>query len=244
MIGASEDPSSRPALLRAAHELADTLHDGFDVVAHLTALTDHAVAVLRAADAGILVEDDHGDLAVIAATSHDADHVNIHQAQLPGGPCAAAMRSSTAVHITDLAADDRWPDYSEEASASGYRSAVAVPLLSRDGPRGVLNVLWRDEAMAVDAVQVAQGLTEMAGLGLSNADDLRQSTSHVIGLRSALASAQAIESAKAVLAEALSIPLDEAYQRMRRWARDHNLKLAEAARCVVDGDEPPDTFAG
>jgi GAF domain-containing protein len=241
---APEDHRSRPALLRVARLLADTLHDDFDVAGHLTALAGHAVAILGAADAGVLVEGDQGDLAVVATTSHEIGSLKVHQAQLQQGPCVEAMRSSTVVHISDLAADDRWPAYSREACGFGYRSAIAVPLLMRDGPLGAINVLWRDEAVSVDAVHVIEGLAEIAGLGIRNADELRQSTSHVVGLRSALASAQAIESAKAVLAEALSIPLDEAYQRLRRRARDRNQKVAEAARQVVAGDEPPSTFVG
>jgi hypothetical protein len=45
-----------------------------------------------------------------------------------------------------------------------------------------------------------------------------------------------IEQAKGVLAERGRLSMDAAFDRLRRWARRHNLRLSEVARQVVDTD--------
>ena len=45
-----------------------------------------------------------------------------------------------------------------------------------------------------------------------------------------------IEQAKGVLAERAGIGTDEAFQRLRRYARAHNLRLNDVARATVHGN--------
>ena len=48
-----------------------------------------------------------------------------------------------------------------------------------------------------------------------------------------------IEQAKGMIAERQHIPVDEAFDRLRRHARNHNLRLADVARDTVDGTIDP-----
>ena len=50
-----------------------------------------------------------------------------------------------------------------------------------------------------------------------------------------------IEQAKGMIAERQRIPVDEAFDRLRRHARNHNLRLADVARDTVDGAIDPST---
>ena len=54
-------------------------------------------------------------------------------------------------------------------------------------------------------------------------------------LQGALDSRVEIEQAKGLLAGRDGIGTDEAFRRLRRHARDHNLGIREVARQVVDG---------
>ncbi|WP_159317018.1 ANTAR domain-containing protein, partial [Raoultella terrigena] len=60
----------------------------------------------------------------------------------------------------------------------------------------------------------------------------------------ALVSRSVIEQAKGMIAERQSIQVDEALDRLRRHARNHNLRLAALARDTVAGAiEPATTFS-
>ena len=57
-------------------------------------------------------------------------------------------------------------------------------------------------------------------------------------LQSALNSRVTIEPAKGLLAERLGTDTEEAFERMRRYARGHNLLLADVARDLLTGQLP------
>jgi ANTAR domain len=46
-----------------------------------------------------------------------------------------------------------------------------------------------------------------------------------------------------MIAEREHLPVDQAVNRLRRHARDHNLRLADVARDTVSADIDPDTFS-
>jgi AmiR/NasT family two-component response regulator len=57
-------------------------------------------------------------------------------------------------------------------------------------------------------------------------------------LQAALLSRVVIEQAKGMLAEYLKMTVDDAFRLLRSYARDHNLKLSDVARDVVDRKIP------
>jgi ANTAR domain len=59
----------------------------------------------------------------------------------------------------------------------------------------------------------------------------------------ALSSRIVIEKARGMIAERQRLPIDQAFERLRRHARRYNLRLADLARDTVNGDVDPTTFA-
>jgi len=53
-----------------------------------------------------------------------------------------------------------------------------------------------------------------------------------------------IEQAKGVMAERSGLSMESAFEVMRRHARDHNVRLAEVARRVVDKTLAPGDLVG
>jgi hypothetical protein len=79
--------ATREQLLAATFlRLADTLIGDFDVVELLTMLSDRCVELLDAAATGIMVTDARGYLQVMAASSEDANLLELFQIQNEEGP--------------------------------------------------------------------------------------------------------------------------------------------------------------
>ena len=85
--------------------LADTLVDDYDII-DLLDLLDLLVArwvsLLAADAAGIMLADPHDQLHPIAASSKDAQTMELVQSQSDEGPCWEAYRTVTHVGVPEL----------------------------------------------------------------------------------------------------------------------------------------------
>ena len=77
-------------------------------------------------------------------------------------------------------------------------------------------------------------MAKMAAIGLIQERAVRERNLLAAQLQAALNSQVIIEQAKGMLAEYLTVTVDDAFQRLRDYARYHNLKLSQVAADVVD----------
>jgi GAF domain-containing protein len=215
-------------------QLADTIVDDFDVIDLLTMLSSRCVELLDASATGILLADLHGTLQVVAASSEAANLLELFQLQHEEGPCLDAFRTGKPVTHSDLASTNPWPRFGRAATAGGFRSVHAFPMRLRDTVLGTLNLFMSEPGPLSDAdVSVAQafaGAITIALLQDKAASDAHDLTAQLQG---ALNSRIIIEQAKGTLAERDGIGMDEAFERLRSYARTHNHKLADIAQAVV-----------
>lgn len=225
--------------------LADTLVDDYDVVDLLDQLTGACVRLLGVTAAGLLLDNQKGNLAVVASSSEETRLLEVFQLQNNQGPCLDCVRTGTAVSSADLAAEvDRWPLFVPAALDAGFRSVAAVPLRLRDQTIGGLNMFdARAQPVETQAQRLAQAFADVATIGILQRRSLHRSTQVAEQLQYALNSRVAIEQAKGVLAERNAVSLDVAFAGLRRYARDHNLKLTDVALSVVRGELDPATLA-
>jgi len=87
---------------------------------------------------------------------------------------------------------------------------------------------WSDEAIAVAAV-----MADVATSYVVNAAQLRQQEQLSEQLQEALVSRVVIEQAKGITAHQCTLTVDQAYQRMRRHARNTNASLRKVAEAIV-----------
>jgi len=227
--------SREQALADAFVRLADTMVDDYDVVDLLDQLVHACVNVLGVSAAGLLLDDQKGNLALVASSSNETRLLELFQLQNNEGPCLDCVRTGTAVTSGDLDHDrERWPLFVPAAAMAGFRSVAAVPLRLRDQIIGGLN-LFMDTPREVPPGdrQLAQALADVATIGILQQRSLHRS--HVLSeqLQNALTSRIAIEQAKGVLSERGELTMDAAFDVLRRYARDHNLKVTEVANAVV-----------
>jgi GAF domain-containing protein len=221
--------------------LADTLVDDYDVVELLDQLVVSCIDLLGVTAAGLLLDDQRGNLAVVASSSEETRLLEIFQLQNNEGPCLDCVRGGAPVMCSDLERErSRWPLFVPAALAAGFRSVAAVPLRLRDQTIGGLN-LFLEAAEAVSDVdrRVAQALADVATIGILHQRSAHRSALVAEQLQHALNSRVVIEQAKGVLAERQSVDMDGAFQSLRRHARNNNLKLTDVAQAVVRGELDP-----
>ena len=151
------------------------------------------------------------------------------------GPCLDAFGSGQTVQASAAEGSVRWPQFAPRASAAGFRVMCAVPLQVRSTVIGALNLFrGTDEPFSDDDLEIAQAMAEIAAIALIQERALRERTLVTEQLEAALRSRVVIEQAKGMLAEYLTTTVDEAFQLLRSYARNHNRKLTDVAADVVN----------
>ena len=228
----------REALLaQTMVQLADNLVDHFDVVDLLTLLSDRCVEVLDVSAAGLMLIGTDGAPHVLASSSEAMRVLELFELQANEGPCYDCLRSGEA-SIGEALEDsrDRWPRFAPEALAAGFQSASAVPMRLRGNVIGALN-LFRDVAGPVTAsdAAIAQAFADVATIAILQHRTAAEARTLNENLTNALNSRIVIEQAKGVLAERLQVEMSVAFETLRHHARNHNIRLVDLSRRLVDG---------
>ena len=223
-------------LVRTLVELADSLVDDFDVVELLSLLADRCVEVLGVSTAGVMLVAPEGDLRVIASSSDAMRVVELFELQSDEGPCLDCFASGEAVLNQDLTTvNGRWPRFAPVAVDAGFRGVHALPMRLRGAVIGALNLFSRDECVLSDQNVVAgQALAAVATIAILQQRVVSEGRILNDQLNTALTSRVVIEQAKGVLAERTGSSMPAAFDAMRKYSRDNNLRLVDVAGKVID----------
>ena len=228
---------SREALLGAAFvKLADTLTEDFDLVDLLHTLVDECVRIFDVQAGGLMLADDSGRLELVSSTSERAELVEVMQLNAGAGPCIECFEFGSAVVVNNIDTEGlRWPAFRTEALVQGFRSVYAAPMRLRGKIIGTLNLLGTTEGTLtkVDAGAI-QSLADAATIAILQERLLRESEIITAQLNRALTSRIFIEQAKGVMSQSESISMDEAFNRMRSFARASNRTLQDVAEAVAN----------
>jgi GAF domain-containing protein len=217
--------------------LADTLVDDYDVLDLLDRLTTACVGLLGVAAAGILLDDQRGNLAVVATSSERTRLLEVFQLQNDEGPCLDCVRSATPVVVADLRLELlRWPLFAPAAVSAGFLAVAAVPMRLREQVIGGLNLFSTvGEEIAADDRALAQAFADVAAIGILHRRSAHRSEVVAEQLQHALNSRVVIEQAKGVVAERSGLSMEDAFDALRSSARSRNEKLTDLALAVVEG---------
>ncbi len=218
--------------------MADTLVEDFDPIEVLTVLAERCVALLGATAAGILVVDTGGALQVVAESGEQARVLELFQVQNDEGPCLDCFRTGRAVISPDLATCP-WLRFGPVAIDAGLRAVHAFPMRLRVQVVGTLNLFMAEPGLlSVVDTAAAQALAHAATITLLQHQGARRTQEVTAQLQGALNSRVAIEQAKGALAERAGISVDEAFTRLRVYARENNAKLTDVAAALVSRSLP------
>lgn len=223
------------ALLESFAMLADNLVSGYDVIDLLQTLVERCQEVLDASQAGILLEDEAGRLDVVAATDERVRLIEMLQLDGDGGPCAECFRTGRPVLIPAVdEIEPRWSRFGAMASKEGILSVYCVPLRLRRLTIGSLNLFSDHEGMPPHLDQVAaQAMADVATISILQRREAHDSQVVREQLQHALDSRVLIEQAKGVVSYKRRIPVDQAFQLIRSYARSNRLRLDDVARRIV-----------
>jgi hypothetical protein len=224
-------------LARTFVELADTLVSDYDVIEFLELLAERCVALLTIEEAGIVLDDQQGNLKVLASSSERMRLVELFEVQTEEGPCLECFRSGEPVRADDLeATSERWPHFGPSALEAGFRSVYALPMRLRHDHIGALNLFANRRAGLVPPEEIlGQALADVATISILQQRFLHEHQALTEQLQTALNTRVVLEQAKGMVAEQGKMEVEAAFVLLRDQARAHNLSLAEVARSVIEG---------
>ncbi|MFD0008460.1 GAF and ANTAR domain-containing protein [Streptomyces sp. NPDC127178] len=202
------------------------------VDATLQRITASAIELVDGCDAaGILVL--HGNqVETLAPTDQLVIDSHQLQARLREGPCFDAARSTQrerVFRIADLTSEQpRWPAYAPQAHALGVGSMMGFVLFTEDEDLGALNLYSRKTGAFTEA-------SELAGLLLASHAAVAFSSARTHAqMEHALATRHAIGEAMGILMGRHHLTEEQAFDVLRRYSQENNIKLREVARLVCE----------
>lgn len=229
------DASKEQRVAGALATLAGTLTSDYDLVQLLHTVLDECIDLVDAQAAGLLLENAHGELELVASTSEAAGFVEVMQLNAGDGPCIECARTGDQVSIADIeAAGGDWAQFREAALLEGFHSSYGVPLKIRSEVIGAIG-LYRTETgdLSLAEVGVAQALADLASIGIVQERALRERGMVTEQLQRALDSRVFIEQAKGVVAATADVDMEEAFRMLREHAHSNDLKMHAVAELVV-----------
>ncbi|HYO18017.1 MAG TPA: GAF and ANTAR domain-containing protein [Dermatophilaceae bacterium] len=220
--------------LRTLSRFAVVLPARYDLETALSELTESVTAVLGLCGSGVTMAEE-GRLRFVTAVSEASGELERSQERHQSGPCRDAYLTGEVVRVTDVREESaRWPEFSATASRLAVAGVAGIPMRLADQIIGALNLYspeprkWSDGDIAVAAV-----LADVATSYVVNASKLRQQEQLSEQLQEALESRVVIEQAKGITAYKHAVSVDQAYQLMRRHARNNNASLRVVAEAIV-----------
>lgn len=220
-----------------ATELADmalALHQEPTVDQTLVKILEYAVHATACDDAGIMLLYGRGRVETPASTDSRVAKADQLQTELNEGPCLDAMWRRDFFIVHDTAADPRWPEWGPRVAALGLRSILSIRLATSEETLGALNLYSRQEAaFDEDDVDVADIFARHASVALASAREQD-------GLRQAIGARHLIGQAQGILMERYGLDADRAFDVLRRYSRNNNVKLKVVADRIIATGRLPD----
>lgn len=201
------EPEPEPTLERIVHAAMETIA-GVD-------------------ECGVSLRHRDGSIETPAATSPLARRLDDLQYELNEGPCLDTVWTLDTHVIRDLRTETRWPAWCARAAQLGIRSALSVRIQTQDDVIGALNLAARNPD-AFDHTDVA--LASIFARHAANALAFANQTSQ---LNAALHTRQAIGAAQGMLMQRYGLTLDQAFEVLRRYSTENNIKLRDLAQRLI-----------
>jgi GAF domain-containing protein len=222
------------ALLR---RFATSLVEDHELELVLAELGPEMAGVIGLRGAGVMLEDDAGDLRFVSASDPTLLALETLQLELSEGPCLLAYERGEVVLADDLASDDRFPAFGRRAVVLGMAGVYSFPVLVGERTVGAVN-LYDDRPRRLSAEQVDTGalLAQLAAAYLTHMRDDQLHARERLQLQHALDSRVIIEQAKGFVAAVRAVDVEVARDILRGYARTTRRSLHDVSQQVLAGE--------
>ena len=229
---------SADGLRQALEQLADLRTTPVTVEEALDRVVESADALFGVDGTALMLVDRDQVLRNLAASDLRAALLEELQAEHGEGPCVDAFDDKQPVSADDLAREARWPAFAPDAARRHLLAVLASPIPYSEQAVGVVAVFAAEPHPWTEAEREAiVAFTDLVALLILNAMEATERGRLAAELQVALDSRVVIEQAKGVLVGRHGLTTRQAFERLRRQARDQRRPLSEVARAVVSAAE-------
>lgn len=234
----STDPAAQARDLGTSlAEMALSIHEEATVTETVELVLDFARHAVDCSHAGVVFVHAKQRIETVADTDPVIGALHAREMELHEGPDLSIVRDRNTVVVDDTHQDDRWPAWASAAAEAGLRSMMGVRLYTSQRTMGSLNLYdSRPDHFSTDDLQVAHVLARHAAVAMSRV----QESDH---LWQAIDARKLIGQAQGILMERFDLDDARAFEVLRRYSQNSNVKLRDMAQMVVDTRTLPDAPA-
>ncbi len=210
-------------------KVAQSLRAAADPLATAEEIVAYTRQQLDADHAGLTVLRTKHQLETVTATDPMIERTDRLQEKLGEGPARDSSWRHETLTASDLGADPRWPRWAREVVALGVTSLLACELTNNDDRRiGLVNVYWNQHrAFTAEDIAFTNIFARHAALALTH-------SMNEAGLNVALDGRKLIGQAQGILMATYDLDQDRAFEVLRRFSQDRNIKLRQVAQEIVE----------
>ena len=217
--------------------LAEIIYQGSESSQIYAAICVAATLVVNGCDhASLLVRRD-SRYVTVGASDSIAQRIDDMERAAGEGPCVDAIEEETPQIETDLTTPNEWPNLAARLVAeTPVRGAMGFRILVDKRKTGALN-LFSDKPNVFDTESAGQAIV-LASFASVAINAVAQGED-VSTLRRGLLSNREIGKAVGMLMMLHGVDEQEAFNILRRYSQDLNIKLADVARTVIESRGKP-----
>jgi transcriptional regulator with GAF, ATPase, and Fis domain len=215
-------------------QMALAVHEEASVPDTVERVLDFARTAVDCSHAAVVLVHAKRRLETLASTDPAIADLVARQMEVHEGPVLSIVKTHTSVLVQDTQHETHWPAWAATAATIGFRSMMGVRLYTSERTMGTLNMYdSRPDHFSTSDVEVAHILARHAAIALSRALDADH-------FARAIDSRKLIGQAQGILMERYALDQDGAFEVLRRYSQDSNVKLRDVAQMVVDTRRLPD----
>jgi hypothetical protein len=219
-----------PATVFAA--LAEIIYQGSDASEVYAAICVAATLIVSGCDHACLLVHRDGRYVTVGASDRIAQRIDDLERIAGDGPCVDAIEEETPQIESDLTRPNQWPRLAARLVAeTPVRGAMGFRILVDRRKTGALN-LFSDTPNAFDSNAAGQAIV-LASFASVAINAIAQGED-VATLRRGLLSNREIGKAVGMLMMLHGFSERDAFDVLRRYSQDLNIKLADVARTVIE----------
>lgn len=208
--------------------LADRLATADSVAQAAQSITAFAARTFDTSHAGITLLRGRGRRFMpLAPTDAAVLRADALQDELSEGPCVDATTLGRSVVSNDVVGDERWPRWAPHVVDLGLGSILSSTMQSGRRRLGAINVYGpAGHEFSSDDIERGRALAHYASVALRLSEKVE-------GLRLALETRTGIGQAQGVLMERYRIDAERAFDILKRFSQDENMRLVKVADRIV-----------